>query len=104
MFSSGLAGSSPSEEKQINEQMEQLSQQYDSMNQDYMSRMRIYLQIIANAQPNKQTSMPLRDYAEYVSGGETPGIAKSDINSRFLFELYQSWEVGNRVTFGFLKK
>lgn len=61
------------------------------MNQDYMSRMRIYIQLIANTQPSKHTHMPLRDYAEYVLGGETPGIAKSDINSRFLFELYQSW-------------
>jgi hypothetical protein len=104
MFSTGLAGSTPSEEKQIGEQMEELSRQYDSMNQDYMSRMRIYLQLIANSQQAKHAPMPLRDYAEYVLGGEAPVIAKADINSRFLFELYQSWEMGNRITFGFLKK
>jgi hypothetical protein len=48
--------------------MENLSVQYDSMNEDYMSRMRIYLQLLANSQTAKTTAMPLRDYAEYVMG------------------------------------
>jgi hypothetical protein len=105
MFSTGLAGSSPAEEKQITEQMQQLSVQYDSMNEDYLSRMNIYLQLIANAQNARTaTPLPLRDYADYVLGAEGAGMSKSDINSRFLFELYQSWEIGNRITFGYLKK
>jgi len=61
------------------------------MNEDYLSRMKIYLQLIANVQANRPTPLLVRDYAEYVLGGEAQGISKADINSRFLFELYQSW-------------
>jgi hypothetical protein len=53
--------------------------------------MKIYLQLIANTQANRPTPLLVRDYAEYVLGGEAQGISKADINSRFLFELYQSW-------------
>jgi hypothetical protein len=75
------------------------------MNADFMERMKIYLQLLANTQKSKHTNMPLRDYAEYVINNDvTTNISKAEINSRFLFELYQSWETSNRISFGYLKK
>jgi len=48
--------------------------------------------------------MPLREYSEYVINDPYIGIVKTDINSRFLLELYKNWEINNRITFNFLSK
>jgi hypothetical protein len=48
--------------------------------------------------------MPLREYAQYVLGMPEKGLLKSDINSRYLLDLYRSWELSNKTTFAYMKK
>lgn len=48
--------------------------------------------------------MPLRTYSRYVLESPEIGLAKNEINSKFLMELYQNWQVNNRLIFNYLKK
>lgn len=66
--------------------------------------MKIYIQLLANCQETRRGDMPMKDYSDYVLGSSDPVLAKADINSRFLLQLYQSWETSNRLIFGYLKK
>lgn len=48
--------------------------------------------------------MPLKDFTEYIFGGEEKNLNKGDINSRYLNNLYVSWEINNKLTFSYLNK
>ena len=65
--------------------------------------MKIYIQILANKQVLGTGSMQLRDYAEYILNIEDRMFPKSDINSKYFLDIYNSWERNNLITFSFMK-
>lgn len=74
------------------------------MNKNFMDRMKIYLQLLAGKQTIQHGEMPLKDFTEYIFGGEEKILNKGDINSRYLNNLYVSWEINNKLTFSYLNK
>ena len=74
------------------------------MNENFMDRMKIIILLMANSQTLQSGEMPLHQYSQYVLGSENIGLPKSEINSRFLLDLYTVWERSNKLMFGNLKK
>ena len=48
--------------------------------------------------------MSVKNFTDYILGSEETLFEKGDINSRYLSDLYRSWEVSNKITFSYLKK
>lgn len=48
--------------------------------------------------------MPLKDFSDYVYNSMDTGLVKSNINSRYLLDLYQAWERNNIATYLYMQK